>query len=509
MSLVSYGSAGVLSVPNKETMMHGSRRIIGLDLGVASAHTAQVLDEQLQVVAKRRVVPTVDGFTALEEAALAGAAAGTRLEVVIEPTGAAWLPVAIWFTRRDHTVFRVSTQKAHDLRKFLSRHAKSNSIDAHTLARLPLIDPGGLRPVALPDSPAAAELDRRVRAAARLTDEIGQHKRRLTELARQAMPTIGDALGDGVTRTDLAVLERYGDPRRLAAVRRDRLIALIARVSHNHGDPAGKADRFRQAARQAVALYGDDPAISFDVLAEEIATEVRLVWMLEDELSRHAQAREQAYRQVDGEQLARSLPGIATVGGPMLVAVMGDPARFARGAAFKSFTGLAPKASETGATDRKGQPMSKAGNRRLRTQLLRSAETARQLDPQLAAIYHDQMVTKGAAHTKALAVVAARLAERAWAVMTRGTPYQIRDVDGTPVTREQARQIIAERYTVPEHVRRQRRSQKGGRAPHQVLEGHASGQRTKRNNARRPSHNGRIAPTSPAVNTKVLTADPA
>lgn len=52
--------------------MHGSRRIVGLDLGVATAHTAQVIDEQLQVVAKRRVAPTVAGFTALEEAALAG-----------------------------------------------------------------------------------------------------------------------------------------------------------------------------------------------------------------------------------------------------------------------------------------------------------------------------------------------------------------------------------------------------------------------------------------------------
>jgi transposase len=103
-----------------------------LDLGVATAHTAQVLDEQLQVVCKRRVVATVAGFAALEDAALAGAEPDTRPEVVIEPTGVAWLPVAVWFTRCGHTVFRVSTQKAHDLRRFLSRHAKSNSIGARS-----------------------------------------------------------------------------------------------------------------------------------------------------------------------------------------------------------------------------------------------------------------------------------------------------------------------------------------------------------------------------------------
>jgi hypothetical protein len=58
--------------------------------------------------------------------------------------------------------------------------------------------------------------------------------------------------------------------------------------------------------------------------------------------------------------------------------------------------------------------MSKAGNSALRTQLIQSANTARQLDPQLAAIYHAQMTQRGAPHLKALCVVAARLAERAW-----------------------------------------------------------------------------------------------
>lgn len=31
-------------------------------------------------------------------------------------------------------------------------------------------------------------------------------------------------------------------------------------------------------------------------------------------------------------------------------------------------------------------------------------------------------------------------------------PYQLRDVDGTPVTKAQARQIVIDRYTVPEEV---------------------------------------------------------
>jgi predicted nuclease of predicted toxin-antitoxin system len=73
-------------------------------------------------------------------------------------------------------------------------------------------------------------------------------------------------------------------------------------------------------------------------------------------------------------------------------------------------------------------------------------------------------------HQKALTVVAARLAERAWTVMARGTPYVICDLDGTPVDPTTARQLIAVHYTVPPEVRAARRSRKparrAGKAPH-------------------------------------------
>ena len=156
----------------------------------------------------------------------------------------------------------------------------------------------------------------------------------------------------------------------------------------------------------------------------------------------------------------------------MLASAIGDAKRFPNAAAFKSFTGLSPRASETGNTDLKGQPMSKAGPRRLRDQLVQSANTARRLDPQLAEIYHRQMVERGAQHTKALCVVAAKLAERAWLVMSRGEPYVVRDSSGNEVTREQAKEIIAEQFNVSEEVRRRKRSRKTkGKAPHQVLVG--------------------------------------
>ena len=199
--------------------MHGQRRLVGIDLGIASAHTVRVLDGGGREVCRRRARPTVESLAAVETAALAGAVPGTRLEVVIEPTGPAWLPIAVYFTGRGHRVFRVSSAKAADLRRFLSRHAKSNGINADTLARLPLLAPASLHPLELPDSDAAAALDRRVRACDRLTQQGALHQRRIKDLVRQLMPDT--PLTGDLTKTDLGVLGRWPDPRALLAV--DRL----------------------------------------------------------------------------------------------------------------------------------------------------------------------------------------------------------------------------------------------------------------------------------------------
>jgi transposase len=443
------------------------RRLVGIDLGIASAHTVRVLDGEGNTVAKRKAWPTLDSLAQVEATALAGCPAGTRLEVVVEATGPAWLPIAVFFDARGHQVFRVSSAKSADLRRFLSRHTKTNGIDADTLARLPLFDPAGLQALALSGAERAA-LDRRVRACDRLTQAGAEHKLRIKDLVRQLMP-MTPLTGD-VGMADLAVLERWADPNVLVRLGRARLTKTIERASNGH-QGADRAAQWLDAARAAIELYADHRAVAFVDLAAEVATEVRLLRAIQAELAAHAVERERCYRWVDPAGLARSLPGVAEVGGPALVAAMGDPARFRRGRQFRSFTGLAPKASETGDTDRKGQAMSKAGSSLLRTTMVRAANTARTQDPQLARIYYVQMVERGKDHLGALCVVAANLAERAWAVMDRGMPYVVCDTDGRPVTPEEAKGIIAELWTVPADVRARRRSKKAGKAPKNVLAG--------------------------------------
>ncbi|WP_034088313.1 IS110 family transposase [Streptacidiphilus albus] len=446
---------------------------MGVDLGIATKHVAAVLDSGGRPLMRRSCRPTAQSMGWLEQQALNGAAPDARLVVVIEPTGPAWLPLAAFFIGHGHQVLRVSSAKAHDLRKFYARHTKTNGIDAEALARIPLADPAGVHPLVLPAA-APAALDRRVRAVDRLTREGAEHKVRLRDLVRQIMPDSPLHADLGVA--DLAVLEHYADPHALVRLGPARLTALIHRVSHSH-QGAERAAEWLHAARVSLEVYAGYTGMPFTDLAEEIATEVRRIRALDTETGHHAAARDLAYQFTDPRRLAATLPGLGVIGAPAVTAAIGDPHRFRTAGKFKSYTGLAPRVSQTGDTDRKGQSMTKAGPQLLRSTLVRAADMARKQDPQLAKVYYTQMVERGAPHIKALCVTAAHLAERLWTTMERQMPYVICDPDGHPVTPAQAKELIARSWTVPEEVRARRRNtkreKKAGKAPQQVRAGRA------------------------------------
>lgn len=443
------------------------RRIIGVDLGIATSHHAVVVDETGTVKHRQRLRSTASDLRRLMEMASRDAT-DVRLEVVFEPTGVSWWPVAVFFRRHGHAVFRVSSVKAAKLREALSEKAKTNGIDAMTLAKLAVFDPAGLTELFLPEAELAV-LDRQVRAAQRMTEQVALHKRRTRELTRIVMPMLDAVIATEIGDADMTLLGELADPRAMLAAGVEAVMALLRKGSRGHlRDLEGRARKWLSVAQAALDVYGSDGP-PFAAIAEEVACEVRFWRLAEDELLRCRHAREDAYLKVDPAELVRTVPGIATVGGPVCMVSIGDVRRFPTAKQFKAFSGLTPRTFQTGDSDHRGTRISKAGSSRLRTQLVASANTARRLDPQLAAIYHQQMTSHGAHHQKAVCVVAGKLAERVWRVVQRAEPYVLRDTDGTPVTPEQARAIIAARYTVSDEVRRRRRARNTKKAPHSTL----------------------------------------
>jgi hypothetical protein len=87
-----------------------------------------------------------------------------------------------------------------------------------------------------------------------------------------------------------------------------------------------------------------------------------------------------------------------------------------------------------------------------------AANQARRIDPVLAARYHRLMVSCGKHHNSALCHISTAVLTRIIACWRAGTPYQIRDLDGTPLTTAQGRAIITQRYRVSDELRALRRT---------------------------------------------------
>jgi hypothetical protein len=68
------------------------------------------------------------------------------------------------------------------------------------------------------------------------------------------------------------------------------------------------------------------------------------------------------------------------------------------------------------------------------------------------------MCNIGRHHNSATCTVAAVLLTRIVACLRNGIPYELRDVDGTPITDTEGRAIVAQRYQIPAEIRDARRS---------------------------------------------------
>lgn len=421
---------------------------LGIDVACRAAHQGSLADEAGRLVwSGRRFRTTPDELEALWGQLPDDA----RVEVIMEPTRNAWVPLAAWFQARGATVRLVPPEQSADLRDYYHKHTKTDRLDSRVLARLPLLHPDGDLTV-LENLGPAEPLKRAVRRRSSLQDRRSGSYKRLDALVELLGPGWGDVLGHGnYTKTALAVLERYADPHKLKKLGRSRLTRFMVR--HSRGAwRDDKADQLLAAADATLTLWGSG-GLEFDELADDIAGEVRVIRQLTAEIDRLDDRIERLYEQADPGGIMTSAPGLATTLSAGILGRTGDFNRFANLAGVRAFTGLVPKVDQSGTTDAHGPP-TKKGDPGLRQAIFLAADQARKVDPTLAATYHRLVVEHGKHHNSALCHLGATLITRIAACWRNGQRYELRDVDGRPITEAEGRQICADRYHVPAKARR-------------------------------------------------------
>jgi transposase len=429
---------------------------LGIDVACRAAHQASCADETGTMLFSGRQFRTDPKDL---DALWAKLPAAEEVMVVMEPTRNAWVPLAAWFRRHGAVVVMIPSEQSSDLRAYFNKHAKTDRLDSQTLARVPLLHPEGLHLDASigPGDP----LKRAVKIRSGLVHRRTTAMQRIDSLLELLGPAWTGALGSDLTLTALRFLAKYADPHKVRRLGQGRLTTFL----HHSSRGAWAAERAAEilaAAATTIELWGDE--FDYDELAQDIAAEARLALALSSEIATLDKRIKVLYAHADPTGIVRSAPGVGPIGAPQILGRLGDPARFANLASVRSFSGLVPRQNDSGVAANAGGP-TKAGDACLREALSNAADHARRIDPTLAARYHRLMTETGKHHNSALCTIGAVLLTRISACLRARELYQLRDVDGTPITETEGRAIIEKRYTVPAKTRAARRTLTPARRP--------------------------------------------
>jgi transposase len=310
-------------------------------------HDVAVIDEAGQLLAKRRIGDSVEGFEELMQLlADAGEDPDDPIPVAIE-TPRGLLVAALRGTGRQ--VFAINPMA---VARYRERHSvarkKSDHVDAMTLAGILRTDAHAHRPL-----PEGTELARAIAVLARAhQDAIWRRTRAsnaLRSLLREYFPTFLAAFAGRTTnlagRDARAVLAIAFTPTAAAKLPRTRIAAALRRAGRQRGvDPLAR--QIQQALRQP-QLH--QPPLIEQAMGEQARA---LLAVLDAEcanVDQLGQAVAEAFAQHPDYKIITSFPGLGDELGARLLAEIGDDrAWFADARALKAYAGSAPVTRASG-----------------------------------------------------------------------------------------------------------------------------------------------------------------
>ena len=434
---------------------------VGIDLAGSGEHKVRCLDEEAQLCDGFGFESTSEGLTKLEERVFRD---GSNPIIVFEPTGLAWFIVAVYLRARhpDCRLVRTQARNVVALRKYLHRSSKSDRIDALTLAKMPFVNIERLNDVYLPPAKINAIL-RLSRQRQRLESDIAGRKKRILGIIDGYLPGVRQPFSNLWSPQGREFLRTRLNP--LAVVRdgEKALHQFLAQARARGKKQTNESHWLYRTCQEVATVYEmsrSSGAVNDDFftdLQDEIARELRLMEIEEAESDAIAQRIEILYRALHPSDNLRTIPGVGELTAPVFLAVVGDPARFRSQSAFANYNGVVPDSRQSANTESKGLRMTKAGPSIMRWALYQASQIGRRFDPQLASIYHREMVHNGKNHKQAMGAVMSHIGARVLAVLQENRPYELRDNQGNQITWEEARKLVLANYQVPEEIKQARR----------------------------------------------------
>ena len=108
---------------------------VGVDIAKASASVAWIPSDR-KVSRALTIAQTPQGFSSLQQRLLATGHRAQSILIVMEATGSYWMTLATTLTQAGFAISVIHPAQAHHFAKALLKQAKTDAIDAQTLAQL-------------------------------------------------------------------------------------------------------------------------------------------------------------------------------------------------------------------------------------------------------------------------------------------------------------------------------------------------------------------------------------
>jgi len=434
--------------------MQGKKHI-GLDLGVKSKSKVYIVDQAGEKVRPGFYIQTnPQGLDYMMKQALKGTSNKASLDLIMEPTNVAWFKVAVYI-RREYPqvkIYRVKSEKVQDLRKFYRKHTKTDSLDASTLAKMPVVDFDSLEEVYIRPKDILA-LNTRCKQRAKLVKEATARRNSISDQIELGFPHLVDCFSSKFTTPFIRFCEKYTNPFKVRRLGKEKLLKILIKLGFRQ-DVSTLAENIYQRTEEACILFGgEDSIIDYDDFQDRIRSEFRIFKALQKEIDKVTKKLEDLYEKCYPKKRLNSIPGIADVLGAVIASTIGNADRFSSARSLVGYMGYYPKEDSSGLSSKKGLRMTKAGPNIAKGSLYLESNVGRLIDPQLGKTYYEQMVVRGNPHTKAVCRVVTALIPRIIRVMKEDRDYVICDLEGNPISKKEGRKIVKEQFFVPEEVR--------------------------------------------------------
>lgn len=334
-----------------------------------------------------------------------------ELLVGVEASGPYALTIAHFLLERHYTVVEVNPFQASEFRKAQGKKAKTDRVDAHSLAAFLAV--GSYKPLS-PSNPLLENLRELTRFRADLLQDRTRQVNRLQETVAAAFPELGAHLASMASPTALALLIAYPGPQALAQADVADVGASLARVSHG-----------RLSHIQARAIVSSAQS-TIGLLQRQQALSLKLRLLAEAILSLNAQIQqvEASIEELFSQMLYK--PSDFPVGGVQslasILAEIDDIHHFATLKQFLSHFGWCPQTFQTGGFRLDHPRMSHAGNTYVRRMVWMLAILAVNSVPAFRA-YFDRRTAAGKKKMHTIVAVGRKILSIMYAVLKTGKPY--------------------------------------------------------------------------------------